>query len=125
MRVRVRVRVLEMLGFRVSYWSITAVGGRSWLAALGLTTTLLPSLLPSARSDAHPPTAAHHAHLPTAAHHAHHASKVCNFNYKVRPDGEVALFEVNTRVGGDLAVDVPRWRARVFFEKLDRYAKCS
>ena len=46
-------------------------------------------------------------------------SGVANFNFKVRPSGEIAIFEVNTRVGGDLAEDVPRWRARTFLEKLD------
>ena len=44
---------------------------------------------------------------------------ICNFNYKLRPGGQLALFEVNTRVGGDLGEDVPRWRARTFLEKLD------
>lgn len=56
-------------------------------------------------------------------------SGIANFNYKVRQPskeqtddgggGEIAIFEVNTRVGGDLGDDVPRWRARTFFEKLD------
>jgi hypothetical protein len=47
-------------------------------------------------------------------------SGVCNFNYKIRAiSGEIAIFEVNTRVGGDLCDDVPRWRARAFLEKLD------
>ena len=45
---------------------------------------------------------------------------VCNINYKVRPDGRPALFEVNTRVGGDLAKDMPRSRAAAFFEALDQ-----
>ena len=45
---------------------------------------------------------------------------ICNFNYKVRPSGAIAIFEVNTRVGGDLAADAPRWRARELLEKLDR-----
>ena len=33
---------------------------------------------------------------------------VINANYKVRPDGRLALFEFNTRVGGDLAQDMER-----------------
>ena len=47
-------------------------------------------------------------------------SGVCNINYKVRTDGRPALFEVNTRVGGDLAKDMPRDRAAAFFEALDQ-----
>lgn len=46
-------------------------------------------------------------------------SGICNFNYKVRPSGSMCIFEVNTRVGADLACDVPRKRARALFEKLD------
>lgn len=46
-------------------------------------------------------------------------SGICNFNYKVRPDGSMCIFEVNTRVGADLACDVPRDRARALFQKLD------
>jgi len=46
-------------------------------------------------------------------------SGVCNFNYKLRYDGAMCIFEVNPRVGGDLAFEVPRARARAFFEKLD------
>ena len=38
----------------------------------------------------------------------------------MRPDGRPALFEVNTRVGGDLAKDMPRSRAAAFFEALDQ-----
>ena len=34
--------------------------------------------------------------------------------------GEIAILEVNTRVGGDLAADVSRPIARAFFEALDR-----
>ena len=41
---------------------------------------------------------------------------MCNFNYKVRQDsGHMGIFEVNTRVGADLACDVPRERAKAFF----------
>ena len=46
-------------------------------------------------------------------------SGVCNFNYKVREDGCVAIFEMNTRIGADLAVDMPRPRAAILLEKLD------
>ena len=45
---------------------------------------------------------------------------MCNFNYKVRQDsGHMGIFEVNTRVGADLACDVPRHRARALFARLD------
>eukprot|EP00928_Gymnodinium_smaydae_P037526 TRINITY_DN2602_c0_g1_i2.p1 TRINITY_DN2602_c0_g1~~TRINITY_DN2602_c0_g1_i2.p1 ORF type:complete len:550 (-),score=61.17 TRINITY_DN2602_c0_g1_i2:132-1781(-) len=44
---------------------------------------------------------------------------ICNFNYKIRQDGRMCIFEINTRVGGDLATDVPRERAQSFFAKLD------
>lgn len=46
-------------------------------------------------------------------------SGVINANYKVRADGRLALFEFNTRVGGDLAVDLSRAEAAAFFEALD------
>jgi len=46
-------------------------------------------------------------------------SGICNFNYKVRPNGRMCIFEVNTRVGADLACDVPRPRARALFAKMD------
>ena len=47
-------------------------------------------------------------------------SGICNFNYKVRPDtGSMCIFEVNARVGADLACDVTRRRAAALFEKLD------
>jgi len=46
-------------------------------------------------------------------------SGICNFNYKVRPDGGMCIFEVNARVGADLACDIPRRRAAQFFNKLD------
>ena len=45
-------------------------------------------------------------------------SGVCNANYKVRPDGRLALFEFNTRVGGDLAQDLDRSQAAAFFEEV-------
>ena len=44
---------------------------------------------------------------------------MCNFNYKVRPTGGMCIFEVNARVGADLACDVPRRRAAQFFEALE------
>ena len=46
-------------------------------------------------------------------------SGICNFNYKVRKGGDICVFEINTRVGADLACDVPRARARELFEKLN------
>mmetsp|Transcript_43534 Transcript_43534/g.134541 ORF Transcript_43534/g.134541 Transcript_43534/m.134541 type:complete len:103 (+) Transcript_43534:366-674(+) len=46
-------------------------------------------------------------------------SGICNVNYKLRPSGNMCIFEVNPRVGGDLAFDVPRPRARALLEKLD------
>ena len=47
-------------------------------------------------------------------------SGICNFNYKVRPDNGLCIFEVNARIGADLACDVPRRRAAAFFERLDQ-----
>merc|ERR1712228_507390 len=44
---------------------------------------------------------------------------ICNFNYKLRKNGEMCIFEVNPRVGGDLVWDVPKRRVRCMFEKLD------
>lgn len=38
---------------------------------------------------------------------------------QVRKSGSACMFEINTRVGADLACDVPRERARELFEKLD------
>lgn len=49
-------------------------------------------------------------------------SGFCNFNYKVRNDGKLCIFEANARVGGDLAFDIPQqWPdlAQAMFEKLD------
>ena len=46
-------------------------------------------------------------------------SGICNFNYKIRPDNGLCIFEVNARIGADLACDVPRRRAAAFFERLD------
>jgi len=45
---------------------------------------------------------------------------ILNFNYKVRNDGRVCIFEVNTRIGSDLGCDAPRARARELFETLDK-----
>eukprot|EP00439_Symbiodinium_sp_Y106_P051717 s3560_g6.t3 len=39
-------------------------------------------------------------------------SGICNFNYKRRPDGRPCIFEVNPRIGVDLAGDAPKPRAR-------------
>jgi len=50
-------------------------------------------------------------------------SGFCNFNYKLRSrstkEEDIAILEANPRLGGDLASDAPRERARVMFEKLD------
>jgi len=46
----------------------------------------------------------------------------CNFNYKVQSDGKLRLFEINARIGADLACDASgNWPdlARAMFEKLD------
>jgi len=44
---------------------------------------------------------------------------ICNFNFKIREDGRICVFEVNTRIGSDLACDAPRSNARELFERLD------
>jgi hypothetical protein len=54
-------------------------------------------------------------HLETMTKFLAGFSGVCNFNYKVRPSGGMCIFEVNARVGADLACDVPRRRAAQFF----------
>ena len=59
------------------------------------------------------------AHLDTMALFVDEFSGICNFNYKVRPSGGMCIFEVNARVGADIACDVPRRRAAAFFRKLD------
>ena len=46
-------------------------------------------------------------------------SGLCNFNYKERPDGSICVFEVNVRLGCDLACDVARERFRLVLERLD------
>lgn len=46
-------------------------------------------------------------------------SGICNFNYKLRRNGKLCIFEVNPRVGGDVVFDLPRPRVRAMFEKLD------
>jgi len=58
-------------------------------------------------------------HLAVMKDFLHEYSGICNFNYKVRPNGRMCIFEVNTRVGADLACDVPRPRARALFAKMD------
>jgi len=44
---------------------------------------------------------------------------ICNFNYKVLSDGSMRIFEINVRVGGDLACDAPREAARAIFQAFD------
>jgi carbamoylphosphate synthase large subunit len=38
-------------------------------------------------------------------------SGICNFNYKLRTEGGMCIFEVNARIGADLACDATRSRA--------------
>lgn len=75
-------------------------------------------------------------------------SGFCNFNYKTRGHAEsaltsagggkaeeeegggdpvtvLAIFEMNTRVGGDLVNDVPKPAARAFFDGLERTASAA
>ena len=49
---------------------------------------------------------------------------VCNFNYKIRPNGRVAIFEINPRVGADFC-DVKVSLARLIVETASNYARCS
>lgn len=44
---------------------------------------------------------------------------ICNFNYKLDHEGRMRIFEINTRIGGDLITDAPQAAARALFEKLD------
>ena len=43
----------------------------------------------------------------------------CNFNYKLREDGSLCIFEVNTRIGADLSCDVPAAWLRQFLQALE------
>jgi len=61
------------------------------------------------------------AHLATMAGFLADFSGICNFNYKVRPNGELSIFEVNTRMGSDLGCDVPMPMLRELFRKLDSF----
>lgn len=47
-------------------------------------------------------------------------SGFCNFNYKIRKAGSICIFEVNARIGADLACEMPRDRAREMFQSLAR-----
>jgi hypothetical protein len=59
------------------------------------------------------------AHLATMKAFLSDFSGICNFNYKTRPsDGGLCIFEVNARIGSDLACDVPRPIAAQLFSKL-------
>jgi len=66
-----------------------------------------------------------HATEIPAAHLAHfHAMLegyhgICNVNYKVNETGELRIFEINTRVGADLACDVPPRMLQAFLAQLD------
>lgn len=46
-----------------------------------------------------------------------------NFNYKLRPDGEMCIMEANARIGADLACDVPRAHAARMLMALDGLGK--
>mmetsp|Transcript_141601 Transcript_141601/g.244888 ORF Transcript_141601/g.244888 Transcript_141601/m.244888 type:complete len:421 (+) Transcript_141601:147-1409(+) len=57
-------------------------------------------------------------------------SGICNFNYKIQWGvknfsfgGQMKIFEVNPRVGGDLGCDVPRDMACALFERLDELSQ--
>ena len=67
------------------------------------------------------------AHLDTFKQFLSGFSGICNFNYKLRQDGSkdggLCIFEVNARIGADLACDVPRRRAAALFSKLDALSK--
>jgi len=59
------------------------------------------------------------AHIQIMTAFLQHYSGICNFNYKTRNNGEICIFEINPRIGADLAGDVPKPRAQQLFEKLD------
>ncbi|CAE7776377.1 APUM3, partial [Symbiodinium pilosum] len=59
-------------------------------------------------------------HIPVLAAFVTEYDGILNFNYKIRPDGRICIFEVNTRIGADLACDAPRERARQLFLMLDK-----
>ena len=50
-------------------------------------------------------------HLATMKAFLAEFSGICNFNYKLRPEGGMCIFEVNARIGADLACDATRSRA--------------
>ncbi|CAE8698712.1 unnamed protein product [Polarella glacialis] len=50
---------------------------------------------------------------------------ICNLNYKVRDNGEICVFEVNARVGADLACEAPRSKSRALFETLDALSRVT
>lgn len=62
------------------------------------------------------------AHVATMTAFLREYSGICNFNYKIRGDGRLCIFEINTRIGSDLGCDVPRDMARSFFARLDALA---
>jgi len=59
-------------------------------------------------------------HLQVLASFVAEYDGILNFNYKLRPDGRICIFEANTRIGADLACDAPRDRARQLFLMLDK-----
>ena len=59
-------------------------------------------------------------HAQTMRHLLQGFSGICNFNYKVdAASGRLKIFEINCRVGSDLACDAPTAMLRQFFAKLD------
>lgn len=78
-------------------------------------------------ADAPPP-----AHMAVLSQLVAGYSGFCNVNYKVRPCAaddtgpvRLAVFEMNTRVGGDLVNDVPKAAARAFFDGLETTAAAA
>ena len=46
-------------------------------------------------------------------------------NYKVRPDGRPAIFEINVRLGADVACEVEPARLRLLLERLGAAAMAA
>ena len=47
--------------------------------------------------------------------------RACGCGEQVRSNGELSIFEVNTRMGSDLGCDVPMPMLRELFRKLDSF----
>ena len=60
------------------------------------------------------------SHLECFARLLHDFTGICNVNYKVRDDGRPVIFEINPRLGADLACHCdPPARLRLLLERLD------